>query len=89
MLLLRLTLFFGLLCSVAACSSPAEPGPPPCDGGQITLAPTATRPTDPDLFAPPAPPTRGPTRPMPPLSPWRMWPIPSPPAGTPSWSSTS
>ena len=59
MLLLRLTLFFGLLCSVAACSSPAEPGPPPCDGGQITLAPTATRPTDPDLFAPPAPPAGG------------------------------
>jgi hypothetical protein len=42
-----------------ACAPAAEPGPPDCSSGSIQIAPTATRPTDPDLFSPPGPPPDG------------------------------
>ena len=39
---------------LAACGSPDEPVSPDCTGDSITIIPTATRQTDPDLFSPPA-----------------------------------
>lgn len=44
---------------LVACNSAGEPGLPGCDSNGILIAPTATRPTDPDLFSPPAPPPDG------------------------------
>ncbi|MCI0398016.1 MAG: hypothetical protein L0322_24230 [Chloroflexi bacterium] len=44
---------------LAACASSADPTPPGCDGNGILIAPTATRPADPDLYSPPAPPGGG------------------------------
>jgi hypothetical protein len=41
-----------------ACAAPSAPGQA-CDGSGFLLAPTATRPADPDLFSPPAPPPNG------------------------------
>lgn len=43
----------------AACTSTGEPDPPDCSGDSITIVPTATRQTDPDLFSPPSPPDGG------------------------------
>lgn len=42
-----------------ACTSPGEPAPPDCTGDSISIIPTATRQTDPDLFNPPTPPDGG------------------------------
>ncbi|MCZ7673894.1 MAG: hypothetical protein M5U34_45600 [Chloroflexi bacterium] len=42
-----------------ACTSPGEPAPPDCNDDSISIVPTATRQTDPDLFSPPAPPDGG------------------------------
>lgn len=42
-----------------ACTSPGEPAPPDCTGDSISIIPTATRQTDPDLFSPPVPPDGG------------------------------
>jgi len=44
---------------LAACHSAAAPAPPACDNGRIQIAPTATRPADPDLFSPPGLPPDG------------------------------
>lgn len=51
------TLIAALL--LVACTSPSEPAPPDCSGDSITIVPTATRQTDPDLFSPPSPPDGG------------------------------
>lgn len=53
-----LILMLILLISLPACTT-AEPEPPGCEGADITIIPTATRQTDPDLFSPPAPPDGG------------------------------
>jgi hypothetical protein len=58
----RSSVFFWLGLTVTAwlfaCAAPPAPSQS-CDGGGFILAPTATRPADPDLFSPPAPPPNG------------------------------
>jgi len=44
---------------VTACNTPEEATPPACDSGSILIAPTATRPTDPDIYVPPTLPDNG------------------------------
>jgi len=42
-----------------ACNTHEAPTPPACDSGSILIAPTATRPTDPDIYVPPTLPDNG------------------------------
>ncbi|HIP73187.1 MAG TPA: hypothetical protein EYH05_17540 [Anaerolineae bacterium] len=57
--LLRCVFACLFLVLLAACTSSGEPEPPGCDSDGISIVPTATRQTDPDLFSPPAPPPDG------------------------------
>ena len=48
-----------LLLTLAACNTAEEITPPACDSGSILIAPTATRPIDPDIYVPPTLPNSG------------------------------
>lgn len=45
--------------ALTGCNTPNEPTPPACDSDGILIAPTATRPTDPDIYVPPTLPNSG------------------------------